>query len=100
MAALCRRFPSLRHVAGADPWDATKMLRFACEAHSHGEQLAARFVLSVWNCNTDWNHEAHREGFLSGEERLRPFDIFEAFGTWDHEHRAAALAWLNDPFWP
>ncbi len=101
MARLCRLFPSLARVAGADPWDADAMLRFACEAHSHGEQLAARFVLSVWNCNLDWNREAHKQEILVlPETHLKRFDIFEALGTWDHEHRSAALAWLNDPFWP
>jgi hypothetical protein len=101
MARLCRGFPSLRRVDGADPWDATKILRFACSGHSHGEVLAAKFVLTVWNSTADWNEIAHQEGFLTGdEERLSRFDIFEAFGVWDFEHRAAALAWLNDPFWP
>lgn len=101
MVRLCRLFPSLRHVHGADPWDATAMLRFACSGHSHGETLAARFVLTVWNCTDDWNEIAHTEGILTGpDEQLRRFDIFEALGTWDYAHHEAALTWLRDPFWP
>jgi hypothetical protein len=100
MAKLCNLFPSLRGVDGADPWDSIKMLRHACDPISHGEELAARFVLSVWNSSTDWNEQAHELGFLAGEERLRPFDIFEAYSVWDFEHRDAALAWLTVPFNP
>jgi hypothetical protein len=100
MSKLCKLFPSLARVSGSDPFDATKLLRFACSGHSHGEVLAAKFVLSVWNSTADWNAIAHEEGILEEDERLRPFDLFEAWGTWDEGHREAALTWLKDPFWP
>lgn len=100
MARLCALFPALREAPGAAPWDATAMLRYACGTISHGEELAARFVLSVWNCNTDWNDEAHKDGFLGADDRLRRFDVFEALGVWDFAHRDAFLTWARDPFWP
>lgn len=71
-----------------------------CSGVSHGEALAGRFVLSVWNSTTDWNEVAHEDGILEEGETLRRFDLFEAWGVWDEPHREAALAWLRDPFWP
>lgn len=53
---------------------------------SKGEALARRFVANVWNpkaARTKWN-----------------FDLFEAMGCWDSEHRAAFTAWANEPRWP
>jgi hypothetical protein len=114
MARLCALFPSLRRRNIGTPlatgawtrhgprWDALDVLRFLClDAHSHGEALAARFVLSVWNPNADWDEEARKAGLLTDpEQRVRRFDLFEAMGTWDDEHREAMLTWLRDPFWP
>jgi len=100
MASLCALFPALRKAPGAAPWDATAMLRHACGAISHGEQLAARFVLSVWNCKADWNEEAHKKGFLRADDRLRRFDVFEALAVWDFANREAFLTWARDPFFP
>lgn len=101
MPRLCKLFPSLRNAPGCDPWDSLKMLDYACSGASHGATLAARFVLSVWNSNTDWDAEAHREGILTDEDgHLRRFDLFEALGTWDYKHHEAFLMWARDPFWP
>jgi hypothetical protein len=100
MTRLCHAFPSLRGAAGVDPWDAVELLRWACSGKSHGEVLAARFVLGVWNTGADWNEIAHEEGILSGEARFARFDFFGAFGTWDQDHREAFLLWARDPFWP
>lgn len=32
--------------------------------------------------------------------QIGSFDIFEALGVWDGEHRAAFLEWAKDPIWP
>ena len=101
MTRLCKLFPSLRSAPGVEPWDSMRMLAVACGGASHGALCAARFVLSVWNCATDWDKEAHEAGILTDEEdRLRRFDVFEALGVWDFEHHEAFLTWARDPFWP
>ncbi len=102
MVRLCQRFPSLRRVEGAGigAWDPLAVLAWSCAGVSHGEALAGRLVLRVWNSTADWNEEARREGLLAEGQVLPAFDLFEAWSVWDLEHREAALAWLNDPFWP
>ena len=100
MLRLCARFPSLAGFADLGRWDADAVLAWVCSGISHGEALAGRFVLSVWNSTTDWNEVAHEDGLLEDGETLRRFDLFEAWGVWDDAHREAALAWLRDPFWP
>lgn len=102
MRRLCARFPSLARLegAGVGRWNEDAVLAWTCSGISHGEALAGRFVLSVWNSATDWNEIAHADGLLEEGAALRRFDLFEAWGVWDLEHREAALAWLGDPFWP
>jgi len=108
MQRLCARFPSLAQVegAGTGAWDPDRVLAFACAPRSHGERLAALFVLRVWNSGTDWNELAHLPGddgeppLLEEGQVLRAFDLMEAWAVWDLEHRYAALTWLQDPFWP
>lgn len=108
MVRLSERFPSLAMVAGAGigPWDELSVLAYACRPVSHGERLAALFVLHVWNSGTDWNEIAHMEGddgeppLLEEGESIKAFDLMEAWAVWDLEHRYAALLWLTDPFWP
>lgn len=107
MVRLCRRFPSLERVegAGVGPWDANRVLAWACRPLSRAERFAALFVLNVWNNTTDWNEIAHLAGddgeppLLEEEEALPELDIMEAWSTWDLEHRHAALLWFADPFW-
>lgn len=93
MAALGALFPSLRGVPGVDPWNADAIIAWAkTGAPTSGSIWAARFLLSVWNSSTDW-----------AELGLPPpgrFDLFEAWGSWDSAHRAAALRWLTAPFHP
>ncbi len=108
MQRLCARFPTLAAVdgAGVGRFDPDQVLAFACAPRSHGERLAALFVLRVWNASTDWNELAHLPGddgappLLEDDRTLRPFDLMEAWSVWDLAHREAALAWLQDPFWP
>jgi hypothetical protein len=102
MTRLARLFPSLRDADGVEPWDdALKLLRWACSGKSHGEVLAAKFVLSVWNSSTDWGEMAREEGIItSPEQHFSRFDVFEAMATWDAEHVEAMLTWLRLPFWP
>lgn len=99
MERLCALFPSLHRAPGARPWSALKMLQYACSGASHGERLAAKFVLGVWHA-TDWQQVARDEGVLKSDETLRPFDVFEAMNVWDEKNREAMLTWLRDPFWP
>lgn len=108
MVRLCQSFPTLTRVpgAGVGPWDPNAVLAYACSPVSHGERLAALFVLRVWNASTDWNEVAHLPGddgqppLLEPTETLKPLDLFEAWAVWDFAHQQAALAWLAAPFWP
>lgn len=92
--------PGLRKAPGVAPWDAMALLRWLCEeGQSHGEALAARFVLGVWNAHTDWVEEARKAGF-SAPAAARRFDLLEAVGVWDRAHLDAVQVWLEEPFFP
>ena len=81
-------------------WDASRFLAWLCTTPlSHGELLAARFLLGVWNASTDWVAEA-RNDVLSNPEAARRFDVLEAAGVWDAAHLAVLRAWLEHPFFP
>jgi hypothetical protein len=88
MTELALSFPTLSETAQGviDPWtDAAPVLRaIRGGGHCHGALCALRFVLSVWN----------------PYEYGKKFDMHEALGVWDNEHRAAFLAWVKDPWWP
>ena len=100
MSKLALSFPSLGRAPGADPWDADAFLRWLSSTGlSHGEQLAARFVLGVWNPANKWTELATEDKFPFPENAAR-FDLFEALGVWDRAHIAAVLAWIDAPFWP
>lgn len=85
VAALAALFPALTGAPGVSPWDALALNLWACRGASHGEQLAARFVLTVWN-----QHEAWECG---------RFDVMEALSVWDDKNRAAFLTWARQPWW-
>ena len=69
--------------------------------HSHGEALAARFVLGVWNPTTNWEEVAREARLITDPDgHIPPFDIYEAIRTWDENHRSALLTWVSAPFWP
>lgn len=94
--ALLVALPSLRRRgAPLSPWNATAFLRWLCsEGLSHGELLAGRLVLGVWNPDTDWVAEARGEG-LPAPEAAKRFDVLEAATTWDAPHLEALAAWLR-----
>lgn len=59
-----------------------EQLNQAIDYFSHGEQVMARFYLSVW----------------LGDNR--DFDLFEAVRTLDEYNRSIILQWIQTPFWP
>lgn len=95
-------------------------LRTMVFGSSHGERCALQFLLRVWNASTDWDDpriiEAWSEHLTERPAvpfefdptiathahayRVGKFDVFEALGVWDDEHRAAFLEWAKDPIWP
>lgn len=100
MTRLARRFPGLRDALGVEPWDSMDLLRWALGGRSHGEILAAKFVLGVWNGSTDWEELAREEGLLAKDGRFTRFDVFEAMSVWDDTHVEAMVSWLQLPFFP
>lgn len=92
MCELVLSFPCLRSRGALfrnreGRWCARTFVRWAKRnAYSHGELLAARFVLAVWNPSC-WR--------LLG----RRFDVMEALGTWDESNRAAFRRWAERPWW-
>ena len=100
MSQLASSFPSLAGAPGVRPWDQNALLSWLCtEGLSHGELLAARFVLGVWNPSTKWDDIAREEGLPFPGHAVR-FDFFEAAGVWDRNHLAAFAAWVDAPFFP
>jgi hypothetical protein len=104
MAMLARSFPSLaiKDPPGLEPWDSMVFFEWLCgpgAGSSHGQLLAAQFVLMVWNSHTDWEADARENGFAYPSAAKR-FNLGEAVATWDAEHRDAAAAWLMAPFFP
>lgn len=86
--------------APIEPWDATVFLRWLCSTGmSHGELLAGRLVLGVWNSNTDWVEQAKKLG-LPAPLAAKRFDLLEAAGVWDNDHLEALRAWLEHPEFP
>lgn len=84
IAFLAETFPCLKGREIVVCWDANAVDTWACCGASHGQKLAARFVLSVWDPNHQW--ECGR------------FDVLEAYGAWDPEHWQAFQAWVKEPF--
>jgi len=105
MSVIAERFPSLQRAAGVRPWNAQKLAQWAVSGHSHGEVLAARFVLNVWNGAGYWPWDDEKDPPLGtwtdDDGKLRPvllhaFDLFEAKGTWDEAHQRAFAAWVAE----
>ena len=99
IAQLAQTFPSLRGKPGVAPWDVLAFLKWAMVA-SHGELLAAKFVLSVWNPSTDWGELAVERKIMKKGGAFTRFDLFEAMNVWDDLHVRAMAAWMNRPFFP
>jgi len=97
MTQLCESFHGLRGAPGVRPWDQDLFARWASAGSpTEATRLAAAFVLAVWNGCTP------RDGGWWNKRPLRVgrFDPVEAIARWDHEHKAAFLAWCDNPFWP
>lgn len=86
MGDLAESFHVLRGRPGVRPWSplALAEMAFLTSALSGPSQLAAVFVLKVWN----------------REFPCPAFDVLEALARWDRGHREAFLAWAADPWWP
>lgn len=106
-AELVRSFPTLqRWASGADLRNADDLLEALgvvycwidegyrpCESAAwltSGSRFALLFCLDVWNSGM-------RELL---PESLQRWSSVTAFSIWDHEHRAAALAYYQEPFYP
>ena len=86
MSTFARSFPSAANAPGVRLWDANALERWAAETPlSHGELVTVRFLLAVWDPAHAW--------------RCGSFDLMEAMRVWDPSHRAAFLAWAEDPWW-
>jgi hypothetical protein len=100
MSVLARSFLSLAGAPGLEPWNVDTFLPWLCSPERHPSALhAGRFLLGVWNPGADWQELAAELG-LSQCASARPFNLLEAVETWDAEHLAAAVAWMDAPFWP
>jgi hypothetical protein len=111
MTALARLFPSMNHrdgtmVMGCDPWDPDELVTWLNTSGepTSGSRHAALFLLSVWNAD-DWCVHGLKVRKLGrddwkGARRIGRFDFNDAWASWDARHRAAALTWLLNPFWP
>ena len=86
MTAFALTFHSMRYALGVEPWDAVELDTWANGPRSHGERVAAQFLLAVWDPSTDW--------------QCGRFDLMEALRIWDESHHKAFLAWARDPWWP
>jgi hypothetical protein len=89
MTLLAQTFSSIRvGTPGTDPWDALEFDRWAASdpAVTSGSLAAARFLLHVWNDQTDW--------------QCGRFSLRESHGTWDENHWAAMLKYLDAPVFP
>lgn len=99
MLALIESFPTLHHCPPEfwdDGFDPVAFGRWGLRGGG-GRKDAALFCLSVWNSITDWDE--HVPG-LAREGNHGRFELHAAFSNWDHEHRAAFIAFCNNPWWP
>ena len=87
ISTLAWSFPSLFDADGVHPWEPERFQAALLSGSPAAEALhAGRFVLSVWNPRQAW--------------ALGAFDLHEALGCWDEEHREAFGAWVSSPWWP
>jgi hypothetical protein len=95
MWALARTFPTLdRWVAAREREDFDGDLILAALKQpwvTTGSRYALLFLADVWNA------PAMR---LALPRTLRCWSIADALASWDHDHRAAAVAWMSAPWWP
>jgi len=89
MTLLALTFPTLTDgTPGIKPWDALVLDPWAATspAVTSGSLTAARFLLHVWNDQTDW--------------QCGRFSFRDAYGVWDGKHWAAMLDFLKAPTFP
>ncbi len=89
MTLLALTFPTLTvGVPGIDPWDALVLDHWAATspAVTSGSLAVTKFLLHVWNDQTDW--------------QCGRFSFREAYGAWDENHWAAMLEFLKTPTFP
>ncbi len=111
MTALALTFPTLARSArqgtkGIQPFNAQALDEWASVCSS-GERHAVAFLLAVYHGRvgtygpSKWVPKENKWGRrMLSHWRCAPFDIVDAMGTWDYDHRAACLAWLADPWYP
>jgi hypothetical protein len=98
MSVLAASFPSLTGAPGLAPWDTDTFLPWLCTQERPDTTSAGLFLLGVWNAHTDWQEVAQEMGL---ELRVGGrFNLLSALETWDEQHRSAAVAWMDAPFWP
>lgn len=86
LAAFARTFPSMAKASGVKLWDANTLDLWATESPiSPGELATAQFLLAIWDPTHNW--------------RCGRFDLMDALKLWDDRHRAAFLAWAEEPWW-
>jgi hypothetical protein len=81
---LLRTFPCLERIRSLG---SLELLVPWAQGRSHGELLAVRFIVSVWNPDTpeEWG--------------LGRFDVHDAMTTWSRAEREAFIAWARAPWW-
>ncbi len=91
--ALARVFPRFVRVTdNMRCWD-PEALYLEARRCTEAERHAARFVLGVWNTDVIPYLDDSKIGYELGQ-----LNIINAMAQWDDYHRAAFLAWANEPW--
>lgn len=85
---LADTFPTLRGLAGIEPWDPCLLATETIHGLNTSTRQSLLFILSVWN--------PEAPEFYG----LEAFCIHDALKFWDRDHRTAFVNWANDPWWP
>ena len=87
MALLAWTFPTLREADGIHGWEPQRFDEWLMSrVPGQGAKCAGRFLLYLWDPDHPWHAGA--------------FNLHEALGCWDREHRDAFMAWIAKPWWP
>jgi hypothetical protein len=101
-------FPTLDEADGVDPFDVDILDAWACgPVPSSGGRYAAQFILAVWSgrvgrVGSRPTRDSEGSWIFNVETAWKcgPFDVVDALGTWDAQHRSAFLEWAANPWWP
>ena len=87
IARLAKKFPSLKEAEGVSPFNSEQLMAWALEStpRPHARH-AVQFILSLWDMHKRWV--------------VGPFNVVEAFSSWDEEHKAVFLEWAQEPWFP